>query len=140
MTQANNNITLTGRVGNLELKTFNDKQNITVSLAVSRSQKDSNGEYITDWFPCVFWGNNATYVDQYIKKGDLVVVTGSVNIDKFEKKDGSKGTYIKVNGSNIKLLTKGERETGSGESKPKQSNQLKQDVSFDDFQDDIPPF
>ncbi len=55
-------------------------------LAVPRSYKNENGEYETDFIPCVLWNTIAVSTCEYCKKGDLVGVKGRIqNIaDKIE--------------------------------------------------------
>lgn len=59
-------------------ETENDKKFTTLTLAVPRSYKNADGEYETDFIPCVLWNTIATNTCEYCKKGDLVGVKGRI--------------------------------------------------------------
>ena len=61
------------------------------TLAVDRPYKDQNGEKMTDFINIVTWRKLAEHCAQYLYKGRLVAVEGSLQINKREK-DGR--TYI----------------------------------------------
>lgn len=47
-----------------------------ITLAVSRSYKNGNGEYDTDFIKCILWSGIAESTTEYCKKGDIVGVKG----------------------------------------------------------------
>ena len=49
-----------------------------VTVAVPRSYKNADGEYDTDFIPCVLWNGIATNTLEYCKKGDLIGVKGRI--------------------------------------------------------------
>ena len=57
-----------------------------VILAVQRSYKNEEGEYTTDFIPCVLWDGVAQNVVEYCKKGDLIGIKGRIQstADKIE--------------------------------------------------------
>ena len=60
-----------------------------VSLAVSRAYKDKGtGEYESDFFNLKAFSKTASYIEQYLNKGDLVSIEGTVKIKKWEQ-DGA---------------------------------------------------
>ncbi|MCI8795120.1 MAG: single-stranded DNA-binding protein [Bacilli bacterium] len=67
-------------------ETENERKFTLIKLAVPRSYKNENGEYETDFIPCVLWNTIAVSTCEYCKKGDLVGVKGRIqNIaDKIE--------------------------------------------------------
>ncbi len=73
-----NQIVLVGRVvSDLEInETENERKVTLLKLAVPRSYKNENGEYETDFIPCVLWNTIAENVYEYCKKGDLIGVKG----------------------------------------------------------------
>lgn len=73
-----NQIVLVGRVvSDLEInETENEKKVTLLKLAVPRNYKNENGEYETDFIPCVLWNTIAENVYEYCKKGDLIGVKG----------------------------------------------------------------
>lgn len=80
---ATNQVIIVGRVGNdPEIKRVKDSAIVELRLAVNRQTKDK----VTDWISCSFWGRNAEVVDQYVRKGDLISVSGSLRVDQYEHK------------------------------------------------------
>lgn len=73
-----NQIVLVGRVvSDLEInETENERKYTSLKLAVPRSYKNENGEYETDFIPCVLWNTIAVNTCEYCKKGDLVGIKG----------------------------------------------------------------
>ena len=68
-------------------ETKNDKKVTIVPLAVQRSYKNEEGEYATDFIPCILWDGVAQNVVNYCKKGDLIGIKGRIqsSIDNIEK-------------------------------------------------------
>lgn len=54
------------------------KEISTINLAVSRSFKNANGEYETDFIPVILYSGSATNTAEYCKKGDIVGVKGRI--------------------------------------------------------------
>ncbi len=82
-----NIVFLIGRlVNDPELKkSEKDKDYSTITLAVQRSFKNSNGIYETDFIKCKLWNGIATRVHEFCKKGDLVGVKGRIQIRNYEE-------------------------------------------------------
>lgn len=59
------------------------------SLAVDRGYKDSNGNYLTDFFNMVAFGGTAEFIEKYIHKGVKILVEGRLQNNNYEK-DGKK--------------------------------------------------
>ena len=64
----------------------------TISLAIPRSFKNSEGVYDTDFIDCVAFDNIADNTSEYCRKGDIVGVKGRVQSRVIEKED--KKEYI----------------------------------------------
>lgn len=74
-----------------ELKETDNGRKVTnITLAVPRSFKNINGEYETDFIPCVLWKGVAETTTLYCKKGDLVGIKGRIQTRTFEKEDEKK--------------------------------------------------
>lgn len=72
------------------------------SLAVSRGK--ANGKDMgTDWIDLVFFGKTAEAVCEYTKKGDPLLVEGSLRINNYEK-DGEKRRSTSVTCMNVQFL------------------------------------
>ena len=59
----------------------------TLSLAIPRSFKNSEGVYETDFIDCVLFDNIADNTSEYCKKGDIVGIKGRVQSRVVEKED-----------------------------------------------------
>jgi single-strand DNA-binding protein len=65
----------------------------TFSVAVNEKWGDGEEQKRTEWFSCEAWGKGAEILNQYLKKGSSVYISGRQQTDKWEK-DGS--THYKV--------------------------------------------
>ncbi|HPF83338.1 MAG TPA: single-stranded DNA-binding protein [Bacilli bacterium] len=101
-----NQIVLVGRIArDIEIKdTENGKKVSNMTLAVPRSFKNIEGEYETDFLPCVLWDGIATNVNEYCKVGDLVGVKGRVASNVYEK-DGQKHYSVEIIVEKVTFLT-----------------------------------
>jgi single-strand DNA-binding protein len=87
----------------------NGKQTSVVNftVAVSREYTKANGERdkVTTFVPCEAWDSGAEIIGQSFKKGDFVLVEGSLRNDSWEK-DGVKHNSLKVRVNNFSKITK----------------------------------
>lgn len=63
------------------------------SIAVSRKQKEKE---TTNWFNCVAFRNQAETLNNYLHKGDLVFIQGTLDVRQYITKDGRNGTALDV--------------------------------------------
>lgn len=71
-------------------ETENGTKVTNITLAVQRSYKNINGEYDTDFIPCILWKGIAESTVEYCKKGDLIGVRGRIQTKTIEKEDTKK--------------------------------------------------
>lgn len=78
-----NSVTLVGRAGrDPEVRYFESgKVTCSFSLAVDRFRK---GEDKPDWFELELWGRTAEVAGEYVKKGSLIGVQGSLAFDRWK--------------------------------------------------------
>ena len=83
-----NQIVLVGRlVQDPEIKELeNGVKTSYITLAVSRSWKNADGIYETDFIPCLFYKGIAENTAEYCKKGDVIGVKGRVQTKQEEDK------------------------------------------------------
>ena len=68
----------------------------TISIAVPRSFKNTEGLYDTDFIDCVAFDNIAENTSEYCSKGDIVGVKGRIQTRMIEKEEkGEDGKKIK---------------------------------------------
>ena len=82
-----NQLVVVGRlVKDPELRKTETGRNMTsITLAVPRAYKNTNGEYYTDFIDCILWSNVAETTTEYCHKGDLLGVKGRVQTRIVEK-------------------------------------------------------
>ena len=75
-----NQIVLVGRmVSEAQIsENENGGKTAAITLAIPRSYKNENGEYETDFIPCVLWNGIATNTCEYCRKGDLLGIKGRI--------------------------------------------------------------
>ena len=59
-------------------------------VAVTRSFKDANGEYQSDFIDCVAWRNSAEFITKYFSKGAMIALDGELQTRNYTDKDGNK--------------------------------------------------
>ena len=74
------------------------------TLAVDRNRKGPNGERQTDFIRCSIWNKQAEFVINYVQKGRLVAVEGSLRIDSVTQPDGTRRDFVEVSCNSITPL------------------------------------
>lgn len=89
-----NSTNLTGRlVYEPELKkTANGTAYTSNRLAVSRNDKNK----ATDFFNIKAWNGSAEFMTKYFHKGDPIEITGKLQTESYEKKDGTKVNEVVI--------------------------------------------
>lgn len=97
-----NNINLMGRlVRDAELKmTQTGISTATFTIACERDFKNPDGKKETDFITVVAWRHTAEYVCQYAKKGDMLAVSGRLQMRSYEDRSGQKRTVAEVVANN----------------------------------------
>ena len=94
-----------------ELRTVNtsgkETSVVNITVAVNREYVKSNGEKdkITSFISCEAWDTGAEMISESLKKGDLVMIEGSLRNDSWEK-DGVKHNTLKVRVNNFSKISK----------------------------------
>ena len=93
-----------------ELKETDSGKKVTnITLAVPRSFKNMNGEYETDYIPCVLWKGVAESTTQYCKKGDLVGIKGRIQSRSYETEE-EKRYVVELIAEKVTFLTSKNKE------------------------------
>ena len=71
------------------------------SLAVGYKYKDNEN---TEWVNVVAFGKLAELVDQYVNKGKQLFVSGRMQTEQWESKDGSKRVTTKIIADKVQFL------------------------------------
>ena len=76
-----------------------------ITLAVTRSYKNEEGQYDVDFLDCVLWNGIANHVVEYCHKGDLVGLKGRIQTRQYETEDGSKHKITEIVADKISFLS-----------------------------------
>ncbi len=98
----------------------------TFTVGVTRSRKDANGDKVSDFFRVNAWGATADFCGKYLKKGSRVAVTGELNLNNYEGKDGKTRYSLDVQADHVENITEWKQE------KKQETNEWK-DISSDDL-------
>lgn len=74
------------------------------SIAVDRKFKNQAGERQTDFFDCTAWRQKAEFVHNYVAKGRLVAIDGSIEFNEATGQDGQKRRYTNIVCDNVETL------------------------------------
>lgn len=106
-----NKIIAIGHVGkDPEVRTFDNGGKVAnFSLGCTdRGYKTKEGKEIpdhTEWFDCVARNGLANIVEQYIKKGSHLFVSGKIKSREYEKKEGGKAKIKELIVDEIEMLS-----------------------------------
>ena len=110
-----NVITLVGRAGrDPEARYFESGTNVcNLTIAVNRRKKDEP----PDWFNLEMWGKTAQVAGDYVRKGSLIGVIGSMHQEKWtDRTTGEEKTKWVVRVDKLDLL--GSKRDSEGEGQP----------------------
>lgn len=98
-----NFIALQGRLtAEPELRTTqNGTTVVKFTLAVDRDYQTGGSERQVDFVECVAWRKTAEFVAKYFRKGQMAVVTGSLQSRKWQDKQGANRVSWEVSVGNV---------------------------------------
>ena len=112
-----NKVILIGRLGkDPEIRSTPNGQTVAkFTIATDERYTDRNGEKQerTEWHNIVAWAKLAEICGQYLRKGKLVYIDGSIRTDSWDDKEtGQKRYRTEIIANNMQMLDK--REDGGG--------------------------
>jgi single-strand DNA-binding protein len=137
-----NKVILIGRLGkDPEMRYTADGTPVaTFSMATTETRKNRDGTKTdrTEWHRIVCWRKLGEVAGEYLKKGKLVYIEGSIQSREYEGRDGVKRKTFEIVANQMKML--GGNGDGSGERRPPAEQQQEQDFvpESEDLGDDIP--
>ena len=102
-----NQVQLIGHLGmNPDSKEINKSVKTTFTLATNTVYRDSDGnkKTMTDWHNIVAWGGLAQTIEQYVKKGDKIGISGRLVTRSYEDEKGNKKYFTEVIARDMLLL------------------------------------
>ena len=132
-----NNVVLVGRLTrDVELKYIQGSGTpvANFTIAVDREFTSKDGKKETDFIDIQVWGKSAENCANYIGRGSLVAIQGSIRVDSYQDQEGNNRKMTRVNANRVQFLDS---------KKDKQENNIMPDGQFQNFQevddtDDIP--
>ena len=130
-----NNVSIMGRITkDPELKTAGETQVINFSVACDRDFGSKDGEKQTDFIECVAWGHTAAFLGKWFHKGDMLGLTGRIQVRPWEDKDGNKRRTTEVICEHVYFA--GSKNSGGSEPAPAAPNTAAEAASaFADIQE-----
>ena len=126
---------LVGRVGkDPELRFFPSGDAVaSLSVATSERWSDKSGEKKerTDWHRVEVFGKAAQFCRDWVVKGALISVEGSIRYDTYKDKDGHEKHTTKIRAQRVELLSKPSGERAERQPEPHEPANL--DPSGDDI-------
>lgn len=125
-----NKVMLIGRLGkDPELRYTTNGQpvaNFTLATTEVRGSKDTEKQEYTEWHRVVAWGRLAEICGEYLSKGKMVYVEGSLRTRSWDDKQGNKRWTTEIISQTMQILSP------AGE---KQTEDVKKDADIpDDFE------
>ena len=122
-----NNVTLVGRLGHdVELRFLPTGKPVTrLRIATDASYTNSDGQRVeqTDWHSVVVFGRNAENCQQYLGKGSLVYIEGSLKNRRWADQEGQTHYATEVNCRRIRFLGSPRRDEEAPVGEPPQELQ-----------------
>lgn len=99
-----NNITVLGRIGREPELKHTASGTAILNFPIADSKKVQGNE-ITTWFDCSIFGTRAEKLQQYIRKGEQITVSGSIELQKWTGQDGVEKSKIALNVSDVGFVS-----------------------------------
>ena len=127
-----NSVVLIGRlVADPELRYIpsTGKGVATFSMAVDRGFTGKDGQKQTDFFNIVVWGKIAENCANYLAKGRLAAIKGSIQNRSYDAQDGTKRYVTEIIADQVQFLEKAQENSG-----------LKEDSGYNQLDENYNPF
>jgi single-strand DNA-binding protein len=112
-----NCITLVGRAGRDPEVRYFESGSVVANLTLAVKGRGRDAE--TVWFPLQIWGKQAQVVADYVRKGSLIGVTGSVKMEKWtDRASGEERSKMVVMVDRLDLLGSKRDEEGGAAAAP----------------------
>jgi single-strand DNA-binding protein len=130
-----NNWSFTGNLGHSAETKFVGESSVTEFNVAVKSGYGNKAS--TTWAKCAMWGDRGEKVAEFLKKGQLVGITGELALREYTKKDGTNGASLEVRVTDMTLLGKRD-DAPAQEYETKQENKPGANVPASDYDDSIP--
>lgn len=102
-----NHVVLVGRLTEDPVVALTDtgKQVTSVTVAVTRNYKNSEGIYESDFIKCVLWNGIAANTSEYCHIGDVIGVKGRLQTSNYNDENGKKHYIMEVVAEKVTFLS-----------------------------------
>ena len=84
-----------------------------LAIAVNRRFSSADGSREVDYFNVTAWRGLADNCSKFLKKGNKIAVSGSIQTRTYDKQDGTKGFAVDIVADDIEFLTPRGGESGA---------------------------
>ena len=96
-------ILLTGRLtSDPEVKSVSDKKSKVANFTVANNDKDDE---TAEFFDVCCWDKLAEFAENYMKKGNKVVIFGTFNDETYKDKEGNNRHHFRITASKIEFAS-----------------------------------
>ena len=106
------------------------------TLAVDRAFKNAAGEKETDFIDIVVWRQLAENCANYLSKGKLAAVDGSLEIRPYTDKEGNRRKDVHIRADNVRFLAP--KSEGSGSAAPQEQDKPWAEAGGDSGDGELP--
>lgn len=82
------------------------------TIAVDRAFTGKDGKKETDFIDIQVWGKSAENCSNYIGKGNLVGIQGSLRVEQYKDKEGNNRKATRVNANRVQFLDSKKKNSG----------------------------
>ena len=102
-----NHVVLVGRLAEEPVVTTTEtgKQVTSVSVAVTRNFKNTEGIYESDFIRCVLWNGIASNTSEYCHIGDVIGVKGRLQTSNYDDENGKRHFVTEVVAEKVTFLS-----------------------------------
>lgn len=131
-----NHITIMGRIArDIELRRTGAGVAVASFTVACDRDFGQDGQKETDFIDCVAWRGTAEFVDRNFSKGKMIVVSGRLQIRKWEDKNGNKRSTAEIVADNVYF---GEKKDAGQKYEEAMAGQTQDFVVLDGDTDDLP--
>lgn len=92
-----NSIIIHGRITNdLQIKNVGNAKTATLLQFSIANDCFYSGDKTTNFFNCVAWNNNASFIEKHFKKGSEIIIIGQLRSKSYETEAGEKRTNYEI--------------------------------------------
>ena len=96
-----NKVILIGHVGSAPEVRYTKEGTLIASFSLATHELQNEEKEHTEWHNIIAWGKNGEFVEQYIKKGQLLCIEGRLKTQKWLAKEGHPLSKTEIIANNV---------------------------------------